>query len=200
MDNVSKSVKESLAKPLTPLRGTLYTYQIVKCPSVNTQPPELLVDLGFEVLRNVDKRLLSSFSVGDIVESRPKEDAYKFVKTSCTARDLYTYAALVERVIDGDTFKVRLDLGFDTWVRQTLRLRDIDCPEIDTKEGQTAKAFVQSYIKEASWITVRSSRSDKYDRYLADVYIPKGEALNPEMDICLNNLLLEHGHAMRMVG
>lgn len=197
-------------KPLTPLRGTLHTYQIVKRPSVNADaPPELRVDLGFGVFHKVDGRLLSGFNEGDIVESRPKEDAYKFVKTDRTAKDLYTYAATIEKVIDGDTLKVRFDLGFNTEIRETLRLRGIDCPEMDTKEGQAAKAFVQSYLKEAQMVIVRSSRSDKYDRYLADVFIspepgmakpdgPQGEESDPQTDIYLNNLLLEHGHAVRM--
>ena len=100
----------------------------------------------------------------------------------------------VTRVIDGDTLKVRLDLGFGTFSRHDLRLRGIDCPEMSTKAGEEAKIFVQSYIKEAQRIVVRSSRSDKYDRYLADVFLPAEEG----KDVYLNNLLLENGHAQRM--
>ncbi len=53
---------------------------------------------------------------------------------------------------------------------------------------------MQSYIKETQRIVVRSSRSDKYERYLSDVYLPGEEG----KDIYLNNFLLEHGHAERM--
>ena len=63
-----------------------------------------------------------------------------------------------------------------------------------TMAGKEAKVIVQLYIKEAQRIVVRSSRSDKYDRYLADVYLPGEEG----KDIYLNNFLLEHGHAERM--
>ena len=42
-----------------------------------------------------------------------------------------------------------MNLGYDDSYREVLRLRDIDAPELDTKEGQDAKAFVQSHIKEA---------------------------------------------------
>ncbi len=190
-----------LSPKLNVQRGQLYTYQIVKRPSLNAdQTPELRVDLGFGVFHKVDARLLSAFSEGDIVESRPKEDAYKFYKGSRSAKDLYTYAAFIEKVIDGDTLKVRFDLGFNIEIRETLRLRGLDCPEMDTKEGQAAKAFVQSYIKEAQVIIVRSSRSDKYDRYLADVFIPAAsdQSLGTSDGIYLNNLLLETGHAVRM--
>ncbi len=186
-------------KPLIPLRGTLYTYRLVERPTLSPGTESgLLVDLGFGNYHEIDGRLLSGFSKDEIVESRPKEDAYKFYKTDRTAQDLFTYAAIVEKVIDGDTVKVRLDQGFDVWTRQVLRLRDIDCPEVGTSAGDDAKAFVRSHLKEAQQIVVRSSRSDKYDRYLADVFIPKGEELSPETDIYLNNLLLGTGRAGRV--
>jgi endonuclease YncB( thermonuclease family) len=147
--------------------------------------------------RRVDSRLLSAFRKDEIVESRPREDAYRFYRTDRTAKDLYTYAAYVEKVIDGDTLKVRLDLGFNVWVRQVLRLRGLDCPELGTAAGNEAKAFVRFYLKEAQQIIVRSSRSDKYDRYLADIFIPQSAKPDSVRDIYLNNLLLEKRHAVR---
>lgn len=189
-------------RPLTPLRGELYTYRIVERPTLGPDEDSgLLIDCGFGFFRDPEPRAGSSLSKGDIVQSIPKEDAYRLSKTGRTVKDLFTYRAYVEKVVDGDTLKVRLDLGFDSWCRQVLRLRDLNCPEIDTKEGLAAKAFVQSHLKEASVIIVRSSRSDKYDRYLADVFIPAGgEQGEPdaETDLYLNNLLLEGGHAERV--
>ncbi len=193
-------VRSTIEKPLTPLRGELFTYQIIKRPIVGTTESELLLDLGFGIFRQLEARQLVTFKDGDIVQSTPKEDAYKFSKTDLTAKALYTYAAYVEKVIDADTLKVRLDLGFDTWVRQTLRLRDLDAAELGTSLGDKAKVFVQSYIKEADRIVIRSSRSDKYDRYLADIFIPtaNNEAQSANDEIYLNNLLLEQGYAVRM--
>ncbi len=173
--------------PITPLRGELYTYRLVKRPTLGAGDPSgLLIDLGFGIFRDIENR----WTEGDIVRSRPAEDAYKFTKVEATVKDLFTYNAFVERVIDGDTIKVRLDLGFETFTRQTLRLRGLDCPELPTKAGETAKVFVQSHLKEAQRIIVRTSTSDKYDRYLADIFIPLE-------DIFLNNLLLQEGHAVR---
>jgi endonuclease YncB( thermonuclease family) len=181
---------------LVPLRGALYTYRVTERRSVSGgAEAELLLDLGFATSRNVEARLLTSFSDGDIVESCPKEDSYRFIKSGRTQRDLYTYLAYVEKVVDGDTLKVRIDLGFDTWTFQTLRLRGIDCPELGTKAGDAAKAFVQSHLKAASSVIIRSSRSDKYDRYLADVFLPQGAGADPAADVFLSTLLLEAGHA-----
>ncbi len=212
-------------KPLTPLRGELFTYKLVERPNLAPGVESgLLVDLGFgvyhdpnsvETHRNASLRGLKK---DDIIESRPKDDAYKFIKSDRTAKDLFTYAAYVEKVIDGDTIKVRFDLGFNVWTRQILRLRGLDCPEVGTKDGDEARAFVRSFLKESQMIIVRSSVSDKYDRYLADVFIPvfqnsegilkntpraqrTGASLNTpnlQTDIYLNNLLLEMGRAVRM--
>ncbi len=185
-------------RPLIPLRGELYTYKLVERPNLSAGGDSgLLVDLGFGVYHEVDPKLLSAFTKDQIIESRPKEDAYRFYKTGRATNDLYTYAAFVEKVVDGDTLKVRLDLGFNVWTRQILRLRDIDCPEVGMPAGDEARNFVRSHLKETQQIVVRSSRSDKYDRYLADVFIPRDSKSNPGTDIYLNNLLLETGRAQR---
>ena len=156
------------------------------------------MDLGFGFFRDLTARQLSQFARGDIVETRPFKDPYKIFKTNRAPKDLFTYRAYIEKVIDGDTLKVRLDLGFASWKRETLRLRGIDCPELDTPEGRKAKVFVQSCLKDAPSIIVYSSRSDKYDRYLADIFIPRVKEPDPATDIYLNNLLLETGHAKRV--
>jgi hypothetical protein len=177
---------------LTPLRGELYTYRIVTRPTVGAgEDSGLLVDLGFGIFRECESRGVSE---GEIVRSSKRDDDYRLTKIEATAAQLFTYAGYVERVIDGDTLKVRLDLGFGMFSRHDLRLRGIDCPEMAAKAGQEAKVFAQSYIKEAQRIIARSSRSDKYDRYLADVFLPAEDG----KDIYLNNLLLASGHAVRV--
>jgi endonuclease YncB( thermonuclease family) len=178
--------------PLTPLRGELYTYRVITRPTVGAgEVSGLLIDLGFGIFRECESRAVAE---NDIVRSSKRDDNYRLTKIDATASTLFTYNGYVERVIDADTLKVRLDLGFGTFSRHDLRLRGIDCPEMSTKAGEEAKVFVQSYIKEAQRIVVRSSRSDKYDRYLADVFLPSDEGKG----IYLNNLLLENNHAVRM--
>ncbi|NTV28921.1 MAG: hypothetical protein HGA80_02450 [Candidatus Omnitrophica bacterium] len=185
----------SLLGPLTPLRGELYTYRIIRRQVLPPgAPADLVVDLGFSTYRYADSRLLSLFSSEDIVECRQRDDIFRFFNTDRTEKDLYTYRACVERVVDGDTLKVHVDLGFGTWTRQSLRLRGIDAPELGTKEGEAAKVFLQSVVKESAMLVIRSSRSDKFDRYLADVFVPQGDLGE---DIFINNLLVEKGYALR---
>jgi endonuclease YncB( thermonuclease family) len=64
---------------------------------------------------------------------------------------------------------------------------------MDTPEGRRAKRFVEFELKDVPYIIITSSKSDKYDRYLADIhYNVKAE------ERFLNNVLLERGFAVRM--
>ena len=42
----------------------------------------------------------------------------------------YTYKAHVDRVVDGDTFDVTVDLGFRITTYQRLRLAGVETPEV----------------------------------------------------------------------
>ncbi len=196
MESKPQVTKDQL---LTPRRGIPYTYRIISRPNITcVEEPPLMVDAGFGDFRALDKKDEGRFKEGTMVEIRPDKSKHTLFKSHRGLKDLYTYFAFVEKIIDGDTIKVCFDLGFGQWRRETLRLRGIDCPEMDTKAGQAAKNFVQSYGKEAQKIIVCSSRSDKYDRYLADIFILNGQNFDVATDIYLNNLLLERGHATRM--
>ena len=137
----------------------------------------------------------ASLRAGDIAVSEWVEgDTYRLTKApDKTAASLFTYYAYIERVVDADTLFVQVDLGFGWTTRQYLRLRGIDAPEVDTPEGKRAKRFVESELSKVSYVTIASTKSDKYDRYLADVFYEtkSGEPF-------LNNRLLEECLAVRV--
>lgn len=181
--------------PLTPRKGTLYTYRLIRPEKIHTGKAALLIDLGFSSCRDASMKGADHFKAGDIAASEWLEaDTYRLVKpASASETALFTYQAYIERVVDGDTLRVQVDLGFGLWTRQYLRLRGLDCPEIDTAEGKRAKKFVETELSGVPFVTISSSKSDKYDRYLADVFYAAktGEKF-------LNNALLEEGLAVRM--
>ncbi len=110
-----------------------------------------------------------------------------------TFADLFTYRVTVRRVIDGDTLHVTVALP-DYDMDEKLRLRGLDCPELDTAAGKAAKRRVEELIATAREVIITTSKVDKYDRYLADVHL-----LQPDGDwLFLNNALLREGHAMPM--
>jgi endonuclease YncB( thermonuclease family) len=161
----------------------------------------LAIDLGFKFYQPLDAEAASAFKAGDIVsvDGRGKPA----LAAGATKADLFTYAVKLVRVIDGDTLLVEVALPpFHTHERK-LRLRAIDCPEMITTEGKAAKRFVDDLITRTVAVTVTTTKPDKYDRYLAAVFltVSSGSSVGaktaePE-EIFLNNALLENGHASR---
>ena len=113
------------------------------------------------------------------------------------------YPAAVERVVDGDTLWVWLNLGFGDLTRQNLRLRGIDAPEMSTPKGKLCRGFVTDTLAACVRIVVSTSRPDKYGRYLADVFYLPGEtdveAIRAR-GVFLNQQLLDEGMAKRYTG
>ncbi len=92
----------------------------------------------------------------------------------------YTYKALVNRVVDGDTFDVTIDLGFRITTFQRLRLVDVDTPEIrgpERPDGLKVKQYVKELI-EGKEVAVETFKQGKFGRYIAEVYIEDGEQLS----------------------
>lgn len=198
----AKYVKMEFPRPtknkgnlLTPHKGALHNYRVISVKGASGVE-ELKLDLGFRFRKRLSLfKAPATLKAGDIVESLPSGRAYRLKKAAAkTERDLFTYEARVLRVVDADTLYVEIDLGFGDSVEDYLRLRGIDAPEIETKAGKIARAFVVSELKDVPTITLRSSTSDRWDRYLADVfYMPaRGE------ERFLNNRLLEAGLARRL--
>ena len=179
-------------KKLIPKRGQLYTYRLIAPETIHAAEPGLWLDLGFQIRRRLPKSAKGPYREGQIVESRKTDAGCAVERSERGEKDLYTYEAAVERVVDGDTLLVEVDLGFDTRVREYLRLRGIDAPELATPEGYKARAFVERELRKAPGIILRSYRAEKYGRYLADVFLPSGP--------CLNQLLLDEGHAVPYEG
>lgn len=158
-------------------RGIVNTFQIV---NVGADPR---MDLGFR-LTHVLPINAPKVKEGEIVEVILKDGHPSGIQKSKAAKDdLFTYEASINKIIDGDTLLVTFDFG-EFSVSQKLRLRGIDCPEMSTDEGKKAKRFVETRLKDLDSIIVKTykDRTDKYDRYLADVfYGADGMYLNQEL-------------------
>jgi endonuclease YncB( thermonuclease family) len=63
---------------------------------------------------------------------------------------------------------------------------------MSTPEGRAAKRFVEALIAKTTAIVINTTKPDKYDRYLADVFLTTDSG-----EIFLNNALLENGQAVR---
>lgn len=172
------------SKPIVQLkmtRGKAGICQVVK--SEDGGAPHLL-DLGFRMRRALSNSQASRLKEGDCVEVTQDKGEWSIRKTDVTKDELFTYKANVDRVVDGDTLWVTIDAGFDIFIEQKLRLRGIDCPEMDTDEGKAAKKFVEARLKVRDTIIIKTHKDsvDKYDRYLANVFYGEEEKfLNQEL-------------------
>jgi endonuclease YncB( thermonuclease family) len=92
----------------------------------------------------------------------------------------YQYRAQVERVIDGDTIVLAVDLGFGTWLRaQSFRLLGINAREKNDPGGAEARAHLIALLPPGTALTITSVKADKYGgRYDAHVILPNGTNLS----------------------
>lgn len=162
---------------LTVTSGKPGMYRVVKAYYGN-EPNQLVLDLGFSSYLNLEEfSPATAFQEGDIV----RENKGRLEKSNdADEKDLFTYPASVVGVIDGDTLTAAVDLGFGVTTVQTLRLRALDAPEIETAAGREAKEFLEKILPQGSSVLIRTHRSDKYDRYLADIFV-NGEHVNQKL-------------------
>jgi len=92
---------------------------------------------------------------------------------------LHVYKAIVEKVVDGDTLLVRIDLGFEVWVNQRTRFRGINTAEIirngvpagDVPDrAEQAKQFVEEKLKGVEFVVIKTYKTDMYGRYVSDIF------------------------------
>jgi len=93
---------------------------------------------------------------------------------------MYEYGCTVERVVDGDTIDVVLDLGFDIRFKSRVRLYGIDTPESRTRDkdekvrGKMASAYLKEAVDNGTKVVIETKLKDsrgKYGRVLGNVVV-----------------------------
>lgn len=83
------------------------------------------------------------------------------------------YKAQVDKIHDGDTIYMYLDVGFDVVIYGRCRVYGINAPELSTQEGKDAKAYAESICPAKSFVTVLSHGWDKYGgRFDGEITLP----------------------------
>jgi len=111
---------------------------------------------------------------------------------------MYKYKARLVRVVDGDTIDCILDLGFDVSIKERVRLKGLDTPEIRTKDlnekrlGLEAKKFVEDMFQDKGndVIIETEYRRGKYGRTIGTITF--------QDDTVLNEMLITEGHAVKV--
>ena len=83
----------------------------------------------------------------------------------------------INRIIDGDTVDLDIDLGFSITISHRVRLKGIDAAETRTKdleekaEGIKARLWLEKELsREGEWI-IETYKEDKYGRILGTLYL-----------------------------
>ena len=118
---------------------------------------------------------------------------------------LYWYRGIVTHIVHGDTVDVEIDLGMRMFTKQRLRLYGVDTPEIfgvdkeseEYAHGMQAKLFVeQRLLNRTVWIHTHKDKTEKYGRYLAEIFIQDDDGVH----VSIGKLLLEDGLAEEYKG
>ena len=108
------------------------------------------------------------------------------------------YKAVVLRWLDGDTLKLRVDLGQGVQVVDKYRLARIDAPEVKRYRGVTAeekergiklREQLKELIPEGTEVEISTYQKGKYGRYTIDVWLEKDSGA----EYNLSNWLITEG-------
>ena len=123
---------------------------------------------------------------------------------------MYEYHAIVDRVVDGDTIDVTIDLGFHTHIKTRVRMEGMNAPESRTRDleekerGLAAKARLQEILEyNENRCILKVSGLGKYGRALATVLVGTLSPVATEPAITLidvNKTLIKEGHAVEYDG
>jgi len=98
-------------------------------------------------------------------------------------QDPFLYKCIIQRIVDGDTIDVDIDLGFGIWLRkERVRVAGIDTPEKRTRDkvekvfGLAATAKAHELVPEGSNCIIRTRRdkAGKYGRTMGDFVLEDG--------------------------
>ncbi len=91
---------------------------------------------------------------------------------------MYEYIATLDRIVDGDTIDIMIDLGFDIVIKKRVRVLGLDCPETRTKNlcekswGKAATRRVEELLTGKSFVIETHLEDEKYGRVLAHIMLP----------------------------
>ena len=122
---------------------------------------------------------------------------------------MYTYKSKVLKVVDGDTVDLLIDLGFNAWKKERIRLYGINTPESRTRDleekklGLQAKARLKEIIENnEEKIYLKSHGVGKYGRCLGELFysLVVDEEWGEVVKESINKQLIKEGHAVEYFG
>jgi micrococcal nuclease len=100
----------------------------------------------------------------------------------------------INRIVDGDTVDVAIDVGFHITINQRIRLSGINAPETRTKdlqekeEGLKSKEWLTKKLDTTEPLKIKTEKEDMYGRILGWIYIGND-------DKSINTHMMNEGYA-----
>ena len=112
---------------------------------------------------------------------------------------MYEYSCEIDRVVDGDTVDVIIDLGFKIFHKARVRMYGIDTPESRTRDldekarGILSKSFLQDALVQSNKVIIKTQKDakGKFGRVLGELYVN---------DININQLMVDKYLAVAYTG
>jgi micrococcal nuclease len=93
---------------------------------------------------------------------------------------MYNYKAIVNRVVDGDTVNLKIDLGFRLSYTANCRMAGINAPEMSEDAGKKSKAALMEHLQVGQVVDIVSTGLDKYGRPIVVIKV-NGTDINIKM-------------------
>ena len=127
--------------------------------------------------------------------------------TPPSRKSCYNFRVIkIVKVLDGDTIDVTIDLGFDLYKKERVRIAGVDTPEKRTRDLEEKALGIDAtnWLKEKLTETIKGDEDltirtelkggvGKYGRLLGWLYVG-------ESNISLNELMIEEGYAWEYDG
>ena len=110
-----------------------------------------------------------------------------------TVDSMFKYTFTLDRVVDGDTIDITIDLGFSIYKKERIRLAFLNSPETRTKNleekalGFRTKEWLSEQL-ESNNLVVETIKEEKYGRMLGWIF---ADGVN------INEKMIEEGYAWR---
>jgi len=109
-------------------------------------------------------------------------------KTKYNLDPFYKYKGRVQRVVDADTVDAYLDMGFNIFTNQRLRIDGFDAPETwrprneaEEIHGKAATARAKELLEGFELVFTTSKSAGIYGRFGASITLPGGRSFSEVM-------------------
>ena len=134
----------------------------------------LTTNIAKQNLKNVETQNFASLKEDEILKINKIHEKYFIEKAEVSVRRIHTYKGYLTRIVDGDTIRVSIDLGFGIFREEILRLKDVYADELKTETGKKHKKILEELLQGVEFVVLRTYATDMYGRFVCDVFYGEG--------------------------